>query len=216
MLRESDRREEEPAVVFLIIFAVGLTMLIIAVAFGGIFHIGGDHVEHHFDFGGHHELEPHGLAVGDHPSPFNSRILFVFMTAFGGVGYIGQSLGWPLGISAGVAVLGGLAVAGGTFFLVVLPLARQQGSVRVSESDFLHMEGQVTDEIPAGGLGRVALVPAQSGARVMLIARAMDGQTIPFGTAIRVVQLGSGAVTVEPVGPAERGPATPPATRLFS
>jgi hypothetical protein len=172
---------------FLIIFGVGLALAIITFVIGDLFDLGDGDADS-------------GVHIGEHgASPFSSRILFVFLTAFGGFGYIGQSLDWDAGESVLLALAGGLGVAAGTFFLIVLPMSKQQGTTHVTEDDFLNREGQVTSEIPEGGLGRVTLVVPASGARVSPAARSANGERIPFGTSIRVVGVGTGVVTVVPL-----------------
>ena len=153
---------------FLVIFGVGLALLAVTFILGEI-----------FDFGDHGDL-------GADPSPLSSRVIFVFATAFGGCGFIGTALDWPAWASALLAVGGGLGVAGGTFFLIVLPISRQQGSTDVHEADFTGLQGQVTSEIPEGGLGRVTVIAPTSKARIGLPARSADGQRIPFGATVRI------------------------------
>jgi hypothetical protein len=75
-------------------------------------------------------------------------------------------------------------------------MSRQQGSVHVNESDYVGLEGQVTADIPEGGLGRVTFVVPASGARMSPAARSANGERIPFGTAIKVVGSGTGIVHV--------------------
>jgi membrane-bound ClpP family serine protease len=178
---------------FFIIFLVGLGLTVLTFAVGELFEFFGDGPE--FDTDG---------AAG--ASPFSSRIIFVFATAFGGFGMIGQALEWNVWLTVLFATGGGFMIAGGTFFLVVAPLARQQGTTRVSSSDFLNMEGQAVSEIPAQGLGRVSLIARGSGARVAQPARSATGETIPFGTAIRVVRVGANALTVRPLSENEDDP----------
>ncbi|HEX6032286.1 MAG TPA: hypothetical protein VFY90_12715 [Tepidiformaceae bacterium] len=172
---------------FLIIFFVGLLLTVLVFAVGEIFDLG----DADADTGG--EVGHGG------PSPFSSRILFVFLTAFGGFGFLGDSAGWSVWLSITMALLGGAAVAGGTFFLVVMPMSRQQGSVHVTEDDYLDREGQVTSEIPEGGLGRVTFVVPASGARVSPAARSANGERIPNGTSVRIISVGTGIVTVVPI-----------------
>jgi hypothetical protein len=169
---------------FLIIFGVGILLTAFTFILGDLFDFGGGDADA-------------GAEVGEGgASPFSSRILFVFLTAFGGFGYIGQAMDWNVGAAVLLALAGGLAVAAGTFFAVVLPMSRQQGSTHVAETDYLELEGQVTAEIPEGGLGRVSLIAPGSGARVSPAARSANGERIPFGTAVKVVGVGTGAVTV--------------------
>ena len=144
--------------VFLIIFVIGLVLTLTVFLIGELFDLG--------DYG------DSGDAVGaETPSPLSSRILFVFITAFGGVGFIADALGWPLPLSILAGLVGGTAVAAGTFFLVVLPMARQQGSTSLKLDDLMDLEGEVTDDIPAGGIGKVVIVPPGTGARVAQATR---------------------------------------------
>jgi hypothetical protein len=184
-------------VIFLIIFGVGLAMALLAFLIGELFDLG--------DFG------DSGDSLGaDTPSPLSSRIIFVFMTAFGGVGFIAQSAGWGVPLAVVAGVIGGLAVAGGTFFLIVLPMSRQQGSQKLELSDLMDLVGEVTDDIPAGGVGKVALVPPGTGTRVSRAARSQNGGHIPPGTVVKVVHVGPGSITVTP---AEYFSTSAPATR---
>jgi hypothetical protein len=171
-------------VIFLIIFGVGLALALVAFLVGELFDLA--------DIGDGPD------SLGDNPSPLSSRIIFVFMTAFGGVGFVADSAGWSMPLSIIAAVAGGLAVAGGTFFLIVLPMARQQGTQKLELSDLMDLVGEVTDDIPAGGVGKVALVPPGTGTRVSRAARAQSGGHIPPGTVVRVVHVGPGSITVAP------------------
>lgn len=178
-------------IAFLVIFGVGLILLLVAFIVGELFDFGDGGA----DAGGE---------LGDSPSPFSSRVVFVFATAFGGFGYVGAALDWPVWLAALFAIAGAVAVAGGTFFLIITPMARQQGSTDVHFSDFDGMNGQVTSEIPEGGLGRVTVIAPTSKARVALAARSATGERIPFGTTVRIEHSGQGTATVVPVtGPTE-------------
>jgi len=135
---------------------------------------------------------------GGGASPLSSRIVFVFVTAFGGFGYIASVMDWALWAQALAAIVGGLGVSAGTFFLIVVPMARQQSTVTVRESDFIDLTGEVTAEIPENGLGRVTVIAPSSGARVSHAARSANGMRIPFGTEVKVIHAGQGTVTVVP------------------
>jgi membrane-bound ClpP family serine protease len=172
---------------FLIIFFVGLLLTVLVFAVGELFDLGDA------------DADTGGEAGHGGPSPLSSRILFVFLTAFGGFGFLGDAAGWSVWLSITVGLLGGVAVAGGTFFLVVLPMSRQQGSVHVSEDDYLDREGQVTSEIPEEGVGRVTLVAPTSGARVSTASRSASGERIGNGTSVRIISVGTGVVTVVPI-----------------
>jgi len=175
-------------IAFLVIFGLGLALAVLAFVLGELFDLG--------------DSGDSGGAVGEStPSPLSSRVLFVFATAFGGFGFIGTALGMPVWGSSLMAIVGGLAVAGGTFFLIVLPMARQQGSTDVHREDLDGLYGNVTSEIPEGGLGRVTVIAPTSKARVALAARSHNGARIPFGTAVVVNSAGPGVAVVTPVAP---------------
>lgn len=170
---------------FLIIFGVALLLTVVTFVVGELFDLGDATADS-------------GVDVGHAPSPLSSRIIFVFATAFGGFGYIGMSLDWPVWGATVLALVGGVIVAGGTFFLVVLPMARQQGSVTVRDEDLVDLVGEVTSEIPPSGLGRVTVVAPASGARISQAARSANGARIPFGTRVRIVAAGGSVMTVAP------------------
>jgi len=171
-------------IAFLVIFSLGLFLAFITFIVGELFDLGD---------GGADSGGPVGEGT---PSPLSSRILFVFATAFGGFGFIGTVLEWPTWVAVLAAVVGGLLVAAGTFFLIVLPMAKQQGSTTVRASDFVNLTGQVTSEIPEGGLGRVTVIAPTSQARVGMPARAESGGRIAFGATVRVLSEGGGVLTV--------------------
>jgi hypothetical protein len=102
---------------------------------------------------------------------------------------------WNVGASVLLALAGGLAVAAARSSPCATHV-KATGLRHVNETDFLNLEAQVTAEIPEGGLGRISLIAPASGARVSPAARSANGERIPFGTAVRVVGVGAGAVTV--------------------
>ena len=77
--------------IFLAIAAVGFLFLIVSFVFGEIFG--------HADLGGHGG-DVHGDIHG--VSFFNTRVLSVFVTAFGGFGAIGVHLGYRIEISTAI------------------------------------------------------------------------------------------------------------------
>ncbi|MGD9933811.1 MAG: hypothetical protein AB7T37_08815 [Dehalococcoidia bacterium] len=173
--------------VFLIIFGVGFMLTVVTFIVGELFDLG--------DLGG----DGADTLGADGASPFSSRVLFVFMTAFGGFGFIAQSADWALPAAVLAGLVGGGGVAAGTFFLIVLPMARQQGTTSFKGEDLIELQGEVVDDIPAGGLGRVSFLPPGTGARVSRAARSQSGGHIAPGTAVRVVNVGPTSITVAPV-----------------
>ena len=85
-------------VTFLAIAAFGFVFLIASSILGDVFE--------HGDFG--HDADGHGAG----PSLLSSRILSVFVTAFGSFGAIGIHLGYGVGVSTAMGFGGGVLFAG--------------------------------------------------------------------------------------------------------
>lgn len=200
-------------IAFLSIFLVGFILAVVSWLVGELFEIGGDLADSvgelaadipdmagdiGFDVGaGGVDL----AAATDvySPSPVSSRVIFSGLTAFGGFGVIGSVLGWPLGAVIPFAVAGFLLASGGMFFGVVLPISRQQGSVRVVRGAYAGMEVQVGIAIPVEGVGQVTFEDPNSGALVTEAASSADGEQIPAGANVRIVRVTGGGVVVERV-----------------
>jgi len=155
--------------VFLGIAAIGFVFLLISLIFGEVFE--------HFEGGFDHDLDHGG------PSFLSTRILSVFITAFGGFGAIATNYGY------GVLPSSGVGFASGLFFAsLIYGFARflygQQASSDVLSSDIVGRTARVIVAIPAGGVGQVR---CQIGEDLMdKIARASDDGAIPENTAVKV------------------------------
>ncbi|HET7738404.1 MAG TPA: hypothetical protein VFK32_07510, partial [Tepidiformaceae bacterium] len=125
-----------------------------------------------------------------------------------GFGFIADAMDADVWLAALAAIVGGVLVAGGTFFLIVLPMARQQGSVHVHRADLIGLEGEIVTAVPPAGTGRVTLIAPSSGARLVEPARSADGEPIPLGAVVRVTQAAPGALTVTPSGRSPSGTAS--------
>lgn len=156
--------------VFLGIAAVGFLVLIISFFMGELFDFGDHSFDHHADF-------------GDGVSFMSSRVLSVFVTAFGGFGAIGTHLGYSIGVSTGMGMAGGL-VFGGLIYLFATFLYGQQASTDVSISELAGKKGQVSVAIPKGGVGQVRCILGNTA--VDKIARSKDGGEIPSSTMVVV------------------------------
>ena len=161
--------------VFLGIAAIGFLVLLISFFMGELFDLGGHDFDHHVD-------------IGDGVSMMSSRVLSVFVTAFGGFGAIGTHLGYSIGVSTGMGLAGGL-VFGGLIYLFASFLYGQQASTDASISELAGKKGQVSVSIPKGGVGQVRCLLGQTA--VDKIARSKDGGEIPAGTMV-VVEEASG------------------------
>ncbi len=165
--------------VFLAIASVGFIFLLIALFFGELFE--------HFEFSADHELGHGG------PGFFSTRILSVFITAFGGFGAVGTYYGFGVLGASGIGFLSGL------FFACLIWafagfLYSQQASSDLRVQEVLGHVARVVIAIPAGGLGQVR---CQLGEQMVdKIARSADGSPIPDNAAVTVVQVLGDTVVV--------------------
>ncbi len=159
--------------VFLGIAAIGFLFLVVSLGFGELFG--------HGDLGGH-DADLHGDVHGG-VSFFSSRVLSVFVTAFGGFGAIGIHLGYGIGLSTTLGLAGGL-VFGAIIYLFASFLYSQQASSDVRVGDLIGSTARVSVAIPKGGLGQIQCTLGES---VMeKIARSEDGQEITANTLVKV------------------------------
>jgi membrane protein implicated in regulation of membrane protease activity len=159
--------------VFLGIAALGFFFLIFSFLAGDLFG--------HGDVGGH-EIGSHGEIHGG-VSFFSTRILSVFITAFGGFGAIGINLGRSIEVSTLYGLAGGVFF-GGIIYLFASFLYSQQASSDIRTSDLVGCTAQVTVAIPKGGVGQVRMTMGES--VVEKIARAQDGGEIPAGALVKI------------------------------
>lgn len=156
--------------VFLSIAAIGFLFLLISLLFGEIFDF--FHFDTDLDHGG--------------PSFFSTRVLSVFITAFGGVGAIGVRYGLTTGTASLAGVASGFALGSLIYFFARF-LYSQQASSDMSVHDLVGHTGRVVVAIPAGGVGQVRLQIGET--LVDRIARSHDGQPIPENAVARVEEI---------------------------
>jgi membrane protein implicated in regulation of membrane protease activity len=153
--------------VFLAIAAVGFLVLMISLFFGGILD--------YFDGGLDHD---HGG-----PGFFSTRVISVFVTAFGAFGAIAThyDLG-PLPAS-GIGFAGGVVLAT-PIFLFARFLYNQQASSESRPGDLVGQIGRVTVAIPAGGIGQIRCRVGEE--LIDKIARTRQGEPVPENVSVRV------------------------------
>lgn len=156
--------------VFLSIAAIGFLFLLISLIFGEIFDF--FHFDADLDHGG--------------PSFFSTRVLSVFITAFGGVGAIGVRYGLTPGTASLAGVASGFALGSLIYFFARF-LYNQQASSDMSVHDLVGRTGRVVVAIPAEGVGQVRLQIGET--LVDKIARSHDGQPIPENAVARVEEI---------------------------
>ncbi len=168
-------------VVFLVIGGIGFVFLLASLVLGDIFEMfGGD-----ADIGG-----DSGLDFGF----LDSRVIAVFITAFGGFGAIGVQMGFGAAASSGFGLLGGVV-----FALVVSLFGRfligQQASSSVTDDDLIGKTAQVAVAIKQGEIGQISIRIGDD--RIEKIARSKDGEEIKAGTLVKVHSIAGDSVIVE-------------------
>jgi membrane protein implicated in regulation of membrane protease activity len=159
-------------IVFLAIAGVGFVFLLISLFFGELFD--------HFDVGLDHDLSHGG------PGFFSTRVISVFVTAFGGFGAIATHYGLSPLPASGVGFASGVLFAS-VIYAFARFLYNQQASSDVRSQDLVGVIGRVVITIPAGGVGQVRCRMGEE--LVDKIARAKDADPIPENTSIRIEEV---------------------------
>jgi membrane protein implicated in regulation of membrane protease activity len=158
--------------VFLAIAAVGFVFLLIALFFGELFE--------HFDTSMDHDLGHGG------PGFLSTRVLSVFVTAFGGFGAVGTAYGLGAIGASGTGFVSGLFFAC-LIYLFARFLYGQQASTDVRTRDMVGQHARVVVAIPVGGVGQVR---CQLGEELIdKIARSHDGAAIAENRAVVIEEV---------------------------
>ncbi len=167
--------------VFLIIAAVGFIFLFVSLLLGDIFD--GLGIDADMDSG----ADGHAL--------LDSRVLSVFVTAFGGFGAIGTQMGLGLVGSSFLGLAGGMGM-GGLVSLFARFLYRQQATSSVTTTQMVGRTAQVIVSIVPGSLGQISCRIGEE--RIEKLARAKDDQEIKAGSIVRVDGIAGDSVIVSP------------------
>ena len=166
--------------IFLAIGALGFLFLLVSLIVGDIFDWIG------FDSGV-------GLDTSHDFGVFDSRVIAIFLTAFGGFGAIGTSLGYGAAVSSLFGIAGGIAFGALVFYFGRF-LYRQQSSSSVTEADLIGRTAQVVVPIHANQIGQIACRVGEE--RVEKIARARDGVEIKAGQLVYIEEITGDSVIV--------------------
>lgn len=153
--------------VFLAIAAIGFLFLVVALIFGGVF----DFFEHDGD------ADPGG------PGIFSTRVIAVFVTAFGGFGAIATRQG-ASPLAASLVGLASGVVFGGAILLFARFLFSQQATSEVRTTDLLGQHARVIVAIPPNGVGQIRCRVGEE--LVDKIAQSRDGTAIAEHASVRV------------------------------
>ena len=166
--------------IFLAIGGLGFLFLLISFIVGDIFDAIG------FDFDGSMD------GNGDF-GLLDSRVISIFLTAFGGFGAIGVSLGYGALMSSLFGIAGGV-IFGALVFYFGKFLYSQQSSSSITEEDLLGRSAQVVVAILPNQIGQISCRIGEE--RVEKIARTNDGAEIKAGETVRIEAITSDAVIV--------------------
>jgi len=169
-------------VAFLFIGGIGFLMLALTWLMGELFDLGHEVAS----FFGDHEGGLDSEAADAGPSPFSSRVIFTFMTAFGGGGAAATMYGLSTPRAVGVALAAGVLMGAATWAFARL-VFRQQATSGLEMSALVGRTGRVAVGIPAGGVGQVSVSAA--GGSSTFLARAANGEAITAGGTVSIAKV---------------------------
>jgi membrane protein implicated in regulation of membrane protease activity len=172
--------------IFLAIAGVGFVFLLVSLIFGEIFeHFEGDAggLDHDFEHGG--------------PGILSTRVLSVFVTAFGGFGAVATNYGLAPLPASGVGFASGVA-----FATLIYAFARflwsQQATTETRTTDLVGQTARVVVGIPKAGVGQVRCRIGEQ--LVDKIARAQSEEAIPENAVVRIDEVLGETVIVSRAG----------------
>ena len=195
------------SIVYLIFFFIGLGFAIVSFIMSGLGQFG---AEQDVDVGdvdvgeygvdvdvsgddvdiGDHDLgaDADSSSAGIHLSPVSPITIAMFITSFGGIGFILQQFpGGNLLISLPLALASGFAIAGAAFFLLYKIFSVTQASSNYSRESVLDLEAEVITAIPADGVGEIAYTAR--GSRFNAPARSEENLAIPKHAIVRMTKV---------------------------
>ena len=193
--------------VFASIGLLGFLFILLSFVLGEVGHLGdfghvGDvgHVEvdHAGDVGGHEAGEA-GHEAG--PGWLSTRVIAIFLTAFGAVATAARLSGFSAVTSSALGFASGYGLGWCTWRILRF-MYGQEGSSQIRSRDLEGQIAEVTVAIPAKGPGQVACVVQDR--RTHQIARSSTGQEIPIGSPVHVVRVTPEGVLVQPVPEGQR------------
>lgn len=165
--------------IFLAIGGIGFLFLVISLLIGDLFDFIG------FDLDG--SLDGHDFGILD------SRVICIFLTAFGGFGAIGTIWGFGALLSSGFGLFGGVFFGAIVFYFGKF-LHSQDNTTPVRNEDLIGKPAQVTVTIMPNQLGQVTFIVGEE--RVEKLARSADNTQIEVGTNVRIDDFAGDSVLV--------------------
>ena len=190
---------------YFLLMMIGGILLIITFLVGEVFELAHDFgdsiggaVDGFFDNVGFHPPHIFGHDGGGVPSPFSSRVIFAFVTAFGGMGTILTYYDTPATVTILLSLVAGFA-GGAVVWAFTFAMFRQSATTQLKDADFAGASGRVSMDIPGGTrYGEVSVAVGESAETWFAVSE--DGQPIPANTSIIVVSRNGGRLTVRKSG----------------
>ncbi|MGE0128782.1 MAG: hypothetical protein AB7U82_11945 [Blastocatellales bacterium] len=168
--------------IFLILTAAGFIFLLASLLLGDLF----DHL---------------GLGVlsadagTDSVGLLDSRVISIFLTAFGAFGAIWMSVGFGVVFSSLIGLAGGIVLGGLAFYFGKF-LYHQQASSSISAPQLVGRIAEVTVTIQPGNLGQISCRVGEE--RVEKLARVRSDIVIKPGAVVLIEEVSDDAVIVSP------------------
>jgi hypothetical protein len=179
---------------YLTCFLTGLLLTVASFVFGSHFHLP---IHFHLPFhlpSGLHLHAPHADR-GDHASPFNLTVVLMFITWFGGAGYVmTHSRSAAAGLAFTVAALAGFAGGSLMYIFMVRVFIANEHPLREEDFEMVGILGRVSSTIRETGTGEV--IYTQQGTRRSCGARSEDGRPIERGVEVVVMHYEKGIAYV--------------------
>lgn len=165
---------------------IGFALLIISAFFGG---------DADSDFGADMGGDIGG-DVGGGVSPLSIPAIATFMATFGAFGSVMHLAGSDTLTTIGIGALVGVISFLGIYLFMNKFLAGAQATSSYSEKEYEGKTGTVTETIPDGGMGAIAVTIR--GSRAVISARTA-GSKITIGTEVLVKRVNESVATVEEI-----------------
>ncbi len=153
--------------IFLVIGGIGFLLLMVSLLMGDLLEAFDFDFDADFDGGD-----------GGHFGVLDSRVISVFLTAFGGIAALGLIYGYSLLISM-IMGLGSGIVFGGVIFAFGYLLYSQQSSSSVGDRDLIGRTAKVIVGIKPNSIGQISCKIGEE--RIEKIAKTRDGREIVRG-----------------------------------
>lgn len=175
-------------ITFAVIGGAAFVLLLASFVFGEIFDFFGSDA----DIGGI-DTDADGV------SWLSTKVLFAGLVGFGTFGLVASQYDLPQGLVWLIAVLGFALVSAGVFYMVLLPLSRQQSNSSLSRTSYEGLQAVVTLAVSPGSSGIVTFHDS-NGAFVSETAYLADGEehALPKGAQVAIVSVNPRSVVVTP------------------